>query len=86
MPNSEGFTKLIKDFEIGLASGTVKERLMLMIIAITASEGLSRKEIGRHLWVHLTPIWNMGREGFQRFYEELPGFKPIGFIIKAEEC
>ena len=86
MPNSEGFTKLIKDFEIDLASGAVKERLMLMIIAITASEGLSREEIGRHLWAHLTPIWNMGREGFQRFYGELPGFKPIGFIIKAEEC
>ena len=47
---------------------------------------LPREEIGRHLWVHLTPIWNMGKEGFQRFYEELPGFKPIGFIIKAEEC
>jgi len=46
-----------KDFERGLVSGTVKEWLMLMIIAITATnEGLSREEIGRHLWAHLMPM------------------------------
>jgi hypothetical protein len=47
------------------------------IVAIAAtSEGLSREEIGRHLWAHLTPMWNMPKEGFRQLYEELPGPKP----------
>jgi len=47
------------------------------IVAIAAtSEGLSREEIGRHLWAHLTPMWNMPKEGFRQLYEELPGSKP----------
>jgi len=47
------------------------------IVAVAAtSEGLSRKEIGRHLWAEILPMWNMGREGFERLYEQLPGPKP----------
>jgi energy-coupling factor transporter ATP-binding protein EcfA2 len=47
------------------------------IVAVAAtSEGLSRKEIGRHLWAELAPMWNMSREGFERLYEQLPGPKP----------
>jgi hypothetical protein len=47
------------------------------IVAIaTTSEGLSREEIGRHLWAHLAPMWNMPREGFKQLYEALPGGKP----------
>ncbi|KUO92114.1 MAG: AAA family ATPase, partial [Caldivirga sp. JCHS_4] len=47
------------------------------IVAIAAtSEGLSREEIGRHLWAHLAPMWNMPKEGFRQLYEKLPGHKP----------
>jgi energy-coupling factor transporter ATP-binding protein EcfA2 len=47
------------------------------IVAIVAtSEGLSRREIGRHRWAELKPMWNMSREGFERLYEQLPGPKP----------
>jgi Archaeal ATPase. len=47
-----------------------------IVILIATSEGLSRSEIGRHRWAHLMPMWNMTREGFQQFYEKLPGPKP----------
>jgi hypothetical protein len=47
------------------------------IVAVVAtSEGLSRREIGRHRWGRLMMMWNMPREGFQRLYEKLPGPKP----------
>jgi len=47
------------------------------IVAIVAtSEGVSRREIGRHLWAELAPMWNMSREGFERLYEQIPGPKP----------
>jgi hypothetical protein len=47
------------------------------IVAVVAtSEGLSRAEIGRHLWAELRPMWNMPREGFRQLYERLPGPKP----------
>ena len=47
------------------------------IVAIAAtSEGASRKEIGRHRWADLMPMWNMSREGFEELYEKLPGLKP----------
>jgi len=47
-----------------------------IVILIATSEGLSRSEIGRHRWAHLTPMWNMPREGFQQLYEKLPEPKP----------
>jgi len=47
------------------------------VVAIaTTSEGLSRREIGRHRWAELTPMWNMGRRGFEELYEKLPSPKP----------
>jgi len=47
-----------------------------IVILIATSEGLSREEIGRHRWAHLTPMWNMPREGFQQLYEKVLGPKP----------
>jgi len=47
------------------------------IVAIVAtSEGVSRREIARHLWANLMPIWNMPKNGFQELYEKLPHPKP----------
>jgi energy-coupling factor transporter ATP-binding protein EcfA2 len=47
------------------------------IVAIAAtSEGLSRAEIGRHLWAWIMPMWNMSREGFEELYKLLPEPKP----------
>ena len=48
-------------------------------VAITiaaTSEGVSKREIGRHRWAYLDIIWNMPREGFKQLYEQLPGNKP----------
>ena len=68
------------------ASSIVKSLLELIeyppasydsIIAIVAtSEGLSRREIGRHSWALLRPMWNMSREGFEQLYERIPKPKP----------
>jgi hypothetical protein len=47
------------------------------IVAIAAtSEGLSRREIGRHRWATIRPMWNMSEKGFEELYEKLPGPKP----------
>jgi hypothetical protein len=47
------------------------------IVAIVAtSEGLSRFEIGKHLWALTMPMWNMSRKGFEELYSEVPGQKP----------
>jgi len=46
----------------------------IVAIAVT-SEGVTREEIGRHLWAELRPMWSMPREGFQQLYEKLPGPK-----------
>jgi hypothetical protein len=47
------------------------------IVAIAAtSEGLSRAEIGRHLWAWIMPMWNMSREGFEQLYRQIPEPKP----------
>jgi Archaeal ATPase. len=47
-----------------------------IVVLVATSEGISRREIGRHRWAELVPMWNMPREGFQRLYEKLPGPKP----------
>ena len=47
----------------------------VVAIAVT-SEGVSRREIGRHRWAELKPMWNMGKEGFEELYEQVPGPKP----------
>ncbi|GAB6945372.1 hypothetical protein JCM14467A_21540 [Vulcanisaeta sp. JCM 14467] len=47
------------------------------VIAIAAtSESVSRREIGRHEWADIRPIWNMSKEGFKQLYDQLPGNKP----------
>ncbi|MEM1610546.1 MAG: ATP-binding protein [Sulfolobales archaeon] len=47
------------------------------IVAVVAtSEGISRREIGRHRWANSLPMWNMSREGFKQLYDQLPGDKP----------
>jgi len=47
-----------------------------MVVLVATSEGVSRREIGRHRWADLMPMWNMGKEGFRQLYEQVPGPKP----------
>ena len=47
-----------------------------IIVLVATSEGVSRREIGRHFWAELRPMWNMPKEGFHQLYEKLPGPKP----------
>ncbi|MEM4591862.1 MAG: ATP-binding protein [Sulfolobales archaeon] len=43
------------------------------IVAVVAtSEGVTRREIGRHRWASPKPMWNMAREGFKRLYDLIP--------------
>lgn len=42
-----------------------------IVVIIVTSEGLSRREIGRHRWAELTPIWNMPKNGFRKLYEKV---------------
>nr|WP_181953840.1 ATP-binding protein [Pyrobaculum arsenaticum] len=47
------------------------------IVAVVAtSEGITRREIGRHRWANHRPMWNMPRDGFRELYDQLPGEKP----------
>jgi hypothetical protein len=47
-----------------------------MVVLVATSEGVSRSEIGRHLWAEILPMWNMGREGFEQLYRQIPEPKP----------
>jgi len=47
-----------------------------IVVLVATSEGVTRREIGRHRWADLTPMWNMSREGFEELYEQIPGPKP----------
>ena len=48
-----------------------------VIVATAAtSEGISRAEIGRHLWAWVKPMWNMPKKGFEELCEKVPGEKP----------
>jgi energy-coupling factor transporter ATP-binding protein EcfA2 len=47
-----------------------------IVAIVTTSEGMTRKEIGRHRWASLRPMWNMSRKGFEELYEKIPGPKP----------
>ena len=49
------------------------ERIVAIVVT---SEGVSRREIGRHRWAELTPMWNISREGFERLYKQIPEPKP----------
>jgi hypothetical protein len=35
-----------------------------MVVLVATSEGLSRREVGRHLWAEVAPMWNMSRGVF----------------------
>jgi len=47
-----------------------------IIVLVATSEGVSRREIGRHFWAELRPMWNMPKEGFHQLCEKLLGPKP----------
>jgi len=47
-----------------------------IVVLVATSEGISRREIGRHRWAELMPMWNMPKEGFHQLYEKIPGPKP----------
>jgi KaiC/GvpD/RAD55 family RecA-like ATPase len=47
-----------------------------VVAVATTSEGVSKREIGRHRWAELTPMWNMSRRGFEELYGKIPGSKP----------
>lgn len=47
-----------------------------IVVVAATSEGVTRREIGRHEWATLMPMWNMPREGFRQLYDQLPGEKP----------
>jgi KaiC/GvpD/RAD55 family RecA-like ATPase len=46
-----------------------------IVVLVATSEGVSRREIGRHFWAELMSMWNMPKEGFHQLYEKLPGAK-----------
>jgi replication-associated recombination protein RarA len=47
-----------------------------MVAIVATSEGMTRREIGRHRWASLRPIWNMSRRGFEELYDKIPNPKP----------
>jgi len=47
-----------------------------IVTIVTTSEGLSKRDIGRHRWANLLPLWNMSRDGFRQLYIQVPGDKP----------
>ncbi len=53
-----------------------ESRYEKIVVLVATSEGASRREIGRHRWAHLAPMWNMSMEGFRQLYERIPGPKP----------
>ncbi|MEM3994277.1 MAG: ATP-binding protein [Thermofilum sp.] len=46
-----------------------------VVAVIATSEGVNKREIGRHRWAYLTPMWNLPREGFRQLYDQIPGEK-----------
>jgi hypothetical protein len=47
-----------------------------IVVLVATSEGVSRREIGRHFWAELRPMWNMPQEGFHQLYDKMPEPKP----------
>jgi hypothetical protein len=47
-----------------------------IVVLVATSEGVSRREIGRHFWAELRPMWNMPKEGFHQLYDKMPEPKP----------
>ncbi|WP_291766541.1 ATP-binding protein [Caldivirga sp. UBA161] len=59
---------------LGLIEYPPRDYDVIITVAAT-SEGLSRREIGRHRWADLMPMWNMSKEGFKQLYNQIPGNK-----------
>lgn len=55
-----------------------------IVVLIAASEGVSRRELGRHTWASLRILWNMGYEGFKTLYGEVSEL--IGGGVGVEEA
>jgi len=47
-----------------------------IVVLAATSEGISKREIGRHRWAELMTIWNMPKNGFEELYGKIPGPKP----------
>ena len=47
-----------------------------IVVLVATGEGMTRREIGRHLWADITPMWNMAKEGFRELYDKMPGPRP----------
>jgi hypothetical protein len=47
-----------------------------IVVLVATSEGVSKREIGRHFWAVLRPMWNMPQGGFQQLYDKMPEPKP----------
>jgi hypothetical protein len=47
-----------------------------IVILAATSEGISKREIGRHRWAELMTIWNISKNGFEELYGKIPGPKP----------
>ncbi len=43
-----------------------------VLALVTASEGLSRRMLSRHTYLHTSLIWNLPRQGFAELLEQLP--------------
>jgi hypothetical protein len=47
-----------------------------IVVLVATSEGVSKREIGRHFWAVLRPMWNMPQNGFRQLYDRMPEPKP----------
>jgi len=47
-----------------------------ILIILTTSEGISRKEVARHGWADIKEIWNLSFTGLKELYDQLPEPKP----------
>ena len=47
-----------------------------IVVLAATSEGISKREIGRHRWAELMTIWNMPKNGFEELYGKVPNPKP----------
>ena len=48
-----------------------------VVVLVATSEGLSKREIGRHRWADLTTMWNMPKGGFEELYGKIPAKPPF---------
>jgi len=45
------------------------------VVIVGSSEGVSRARVGRHSWADVYMMWNMSKEGFREFYNQIPNGK-----------